>query len=494
MLDVLQRGWGPALACSVLLLAVYARTLMPGVGLGDSAKFQFVGWVWGTPHPTGYPTYLVLNHLFLAAVPFGSLAWRANLLSAVFAAAAVALMGRLLVGLGVRPWVGALAALGFGLTPTLWSQAVVAEVYTLNLLFVVGVTHLFLRWRRSGERRHFYAACALYALSFGCHLTMVTLLPAVAAWVWTTERKLLWDVRAVLAVLGLVALGAAQYAYILVRAKAPGVPYEEMAAANMGQFWWSVTGAGFKAWMFKFTPRQLLTERLPMYAGLLMRNLGPLLLLVPAGVAALWGRGKGPWLFLVLGALGNVGYSINYGIVDIEVYFIPSYFFLAVLGTVGLAALVGRWRSVPKGVAEAAAAVLALGFGVANFARSDMSGRRDGEQATRPLLDAAGTDAVLLSSNYLVSEALWYYTLGEGLGVSRRLTVVHEPAPEAVAAYLTRGRQLRAGPHAIAPGRRVFTADDTLVQPLEAQGLRLASRGAGVWEVMAQGPAAPAER
>src|SRR5688500_17569623 len=70
--------------------ASYVATLLPGVGYsGDTAEFQFAGKVLGTTHPTGYPTYLVLNHLFVRLWPFGTVAYKANLLSAVFCVTAI---------------------------------------------------------------------------------------------------------------------------------------------------------------------------------------------------------------------------------------------------------------------------------------------------------------------------------------------------------------------------------------------------------------------
>ena len=73
------------LLLAVILGTVYIKTLLPGIGnSGDTAKFAFAGYVWGTAHGNGYPTYRVLNHFFTSLIPIGSLAYRANLLSAVF--------------------------------------------------------------------------------------------------------------------------------------------------------------------------------------------------------------------------------------------------------------------------------------------------------------------------------------------------------------------------------------------------------------------------
>src|SRR5262245_52135793 len=79
-----------------LSFVIYLLTLAPtitwrneGVDSGDLAAAVAVG---GTPHPPGYPTYLVLGGLF-ANLPYGDVAYRLNLLSAVCAALAVMLIG-----------------------------------------------------------------------------------------------------------------------------------------------------------------------------------------------------------------------------------------------------------------------------------------------------------------------------------------------------------------------------------------------------------------
>src|SRR3712207_9227121 len=91
--------------------------------------------VLGMTHPTGYPSYLMLSHLF-TYLPFGDCAYRANLASAVYAALAVSVVFAAGYLLSRRVVAAAIAALAFGLGSALWSQAVIAEVYTLNALFV----------------------------------------------------------------------------------------------------------------------------------------------------------------------------------------------------------------------------------------------------------------------------------------------------------------------------------------------------------------------
>jgi hypothetical protein len=117
------------IAIVVFLLVVYQSSLLPGVGCsGDTAKFQFLGKVLGTPHATGYPTYVILNHLFVNLYPFGELAYRANLLSALLTVVSVLILCRILLLLQIDPAIASIASASFGVTYTLWSQSIVAEV------------------------------------------------------------------------------------------------------------------------------------------------------------------------------------------------------------------------------------------------------------------------------------------------------------------------------------------------------------------------------
>src|ERR687890_976226 len=78
----------------VLVLVLYVKTLAPTVlyledpELLDAVMLQMQVSVLGIAHPTGYPTYLMLTHLF-TYLPFGDPAYRVNLGSAVYAALSV---------------------------------------------------------------------------------------------------------------------------------------------------------------------------------------------------------------------------------------------------------------------------------------------------------------------------------------------------------------------------------------------------------------------
>src|SRR3989344_9484727 len=76
-------------------MAVYLFTLAPTVTMEDSGEFIAAVHVLGVAHPPGFPLYLLLAKLF-TFIPIGTIAWRVNLLSAVFGALTVALLSVIL--------------------------------------------------------------------------------------------------------------------------------------------------------------------------------------------------------------------------------------------------------------------------------------------------------------------------------------------------------------------------------------------------------------
>src|ERR671910_706029 len=96
-----------ALSVVLISLLFYLRTLAPTVlyydptAFPDSVVLQIQAIVLGIPHTTGYPTWVMLTHLF-TYLPFGDLAYRTNLSSTVYAAAAVLLVYLLCLRLTTR--------------------------------------------------------------------------------------------------------------------------------------------------------------------------------------------------------------------------------------------------------------------------------------------------------------------------------------------------------------------------------------------------------
>src|SRR5713101_5547691 len=102
-------------------LALYVRTLAPSVAelFDDSLEFQLVGFKLAIAHPTGYPLYTLLLKL-ASFLPFGDVAYRANLLSAICAAVAVALVYLSVLRLTDAVLPSLVAAAALATSPVFW--------------------------------------------------------------------------------------------------------------------------------------------------------------------------------------------------------------------------------------------------------------------------------------------------------------------------------------------------------------------------------------
>lgn len=334
---------------ALVLGGVYWATLLPGVGhIPDTACFQFTGYRLCVSHWTGYPTYHLISHPFTTLVPFGSPAYRANLLSAVFSVLAGLVLRRLLLRLGVRESVAVATALAFGFTPTFWRNSITAEVYSLHALFVVLVANGLVRWRQTGRRRDLILACGVYAFSFGNHLTAVLILPAVAVFVLATRPRVLIDWRSVLPVGGLIVAASLQYLYPVWRSLDPATPYLATEVTSLGALWDYATGEPFHGNMFAFTGAELVHERIPFIAREWWADCGPLLVFAVLGVGRFKDRAVA--LFFALAFLGNVVFALGLKVGEIQPYFIPGYLITAVVAGLGLervVSLVPGRRAVP---------------------------------------------------------------------------------------------------------------------------------------------------
>src|SRR5476649_973122 len=66
-----------------ITLGVYLATLAPNVTLEDSGELITAAAKFGVGHPPGYPLWTLSGFLLTHLFPFGNLAWRINLQSAL---------------------------------------------------------------------------------------------------------------------------------------------------------------------------------------------------------------------------------------------------------------------------------------------------------------------------------------------------------------------------------------------------------------------------
>jgi hypothetical protein len=177
--------WRPVVTAGCAL-AVYLLTLAPDLTFAnygvDGGELITAAVTLGIPHPPGYPSYVLLGKLF-SYLPVGTIAFRFNLFSAVNMALAAgfvtAIARHQTASSSSRPGhsratatlVPLAAGLTFAFMPLVWSQALIAEVYALNALFLAAFLWAMLTGRPAGQ------VGVLLGLSLTGHLTSYLMAP-----------------------------------------------------------------------------------------------------------------------------------------------------------------------------------------------------------------------------------------------------------------------------------------------------------------------------
>lgn len=425
-----------ALAVAAVVLPVYAATRAPGLTWAnqgaDGGDLITAAATFGVAHPSGYPTYLLLARLF-QALPVGPLAARTTWLSALAAALAAGAVVPLVSQTSAGPprfglAGGVVAGLAFGLSPLLWSQAVITEVHTLHALFVALLLYTLPQPAARPPSSRGHALAGLIAgLALGNHLTVGLLLPAwLGMSAWSAGRD--WR-RAVVWRLAGLALGLTVYLYLPLAA-AGQPPVNWGGAATPAGFWWVVSGAPYRALAFGLA-RDLALGRVAGWAGLLWAQFGWLGLLVTVvglffGQVRGWGaRAITLWMVVVYSA-----FAIGYNAADSYAYLLPAILAAGLWLGWGVAALLAALDRRPHRALTGWVVVGLLGVTLGlNAARHwpevDASRDQRAEDFGRAVMTTAPGGAVLVTQGDQDSLALWYFHFA--LEQRPDLAVVVEP-------------------------------------------------------------------
>lgn len=423
-----------ALAVGIAAFAVYLRTLAPGmVAVVDTPMFQFIGRVLGVAHNPGYPLYVLLTHP-LSYLPIGSLAYRINLFSAICGALTVSLIFLIARRLECRTSVSAAAALGMAFGHIVWSQAVIAEVYTLDLAIIAGIVFALLVWAETGKPWLFYTAVGLLAAGLGNHTTIVGFVLGMATYAWLKQRPFVTRARTLLATATILVVGMLQYTFILVRSRTPGA-YVESPAATLSELAAVVVGRQFGDRLFTFSVREVVFVRLPwLVEHVLVPELTvPVLVLALVGIARLLAWRTAEAFLLVSGCLAITVFALNYDVVDLPVFLIPAIMVLWLTAAVGGEYVIRALPRLNVTGAVAGAAVLALPIWqlTQNFAVTDRSGDTRAATTFDRLFDELPDRSGLISEDFLVDRMVMYKLLGEPPAHGRRIDRIERSADAA---------------------------------------------------------------
>lgn len=200
------------------------------VALEDDGLFILNSYYLGVAHPPGYPLHTLFGKFF-TLFPFGTVASRVHALSAFFGSLTCVLVWLVAFLLLNSRSLAYVAGLGYAFSLAFWSQAIIAEVYTLNTFFFFLLLFLLLLKFLVGEQNQMqreevndyrdkcwiFGLSLLFGLSLANHWPLMLLsTPALAMIVYPYWRLFL---RNVVCILVGVLLGLTPYLWMFVHSQ-----------------------------------------------------------------------------------------------------------------------------------------------------------------------------------------------------------------------------------------------------------------------------------
>jgi len=355
-----------ALACFIAALALYIRTLAPGLLYGDSAELQTIAYSMGMGHPTGYPTYIFLAKAF-TQIPIGEIAYRVNLFSGVAEALSVGLVYLITRMVGSTPAASIFASLLLAITPLFWKYGSIAEVYALSSAWLALILLVMLKWGESKNSIWLFIAGMFGGLSLGVHTLIIFTAPAILLYLALSPKTAGENIRSRVwpSFLGLL-LGGAIYLSLFLYLDARNSPagyYNTVVTPSLSL--WGLSPADFASapqrLAFLYFPPQFRGQFFAVHPNEVLarlwgfaREYSILLMFSLAGIISFFislpnfpARPREGWLFIT-SLMAFISFASAYDVTDYVVYFIPSILILAICAGRGVQAIVSIIGSTQK--------------------------------------------------------------------------------------------------------------------------------------------------
>ena len=448
-----QRFWLAPVIVFVVALAVYLRTAPPGLtwahDSADGGDLIAAALVRGVPHPSGYPTFILLAHLF-TRLPWHTPAWQVTLISMLSGAAAAALTAATVQHVAVQTgdtavsvlasghpsdegtgepamvWRSSsvssllfatpaiIAGLALAFSPLFWGQAIVAEVYALNACLAALVIWALVRWRYGASSMWAVVAGVAFGAALGNHLTSIWLTPFVAICLILPSAQSARRVRSVANFLLATGVGLLVYVYLPLAAAAdPPVNWGDPQSGE--GFWWVVSGQLYRSFVLAVGWPEAL-GRLSAWSGLLWREFLPWgVVLALAGLAWLFLADRFIALGMIVSLALGLSWAIGYDTTDSLLTLLPGWVMISLwigLGMVWLLNLLQRIGTRAALITGVVALTLLAVPLTLNWTALDLSKDREAENFLDAVMQIAEPDAMVVTVGDRATFALWYARYG----------------------------------------------------------------------------------
>ena len=453
-----------AIITGFIVFIVYVTTLAPSVVEIDAGELATVQVLLGIAHPTGYPLFTLLGHLF-SLIPFHfSKIYQLNLLTAIWCSLAVTVFvytskfildnlivfefnnkaklqkeskkgkrkkgedrkrefstpPKAIIEEPVKYIASVSAGLLLGFDRTFWNQGNAVEVYSLQaFLFCLIIFSLLKAYitpiEERGLTKRWLIFAAILALGFSNHMTTLFVLPATAYLYFDKFRLKTAGIKRLLIMVFLIFLPifAGIYLYLPIRAS-QGPVLNWGNPVDFERFFRHVSGWQFQVWFFKST--DVMKKQLGYFFSNLFLEFSIGILLCLYGIFSSYLKARKFFIFNVILLLFSLLYASNYDIVDIDSYFLLSYVALSFFALFGIVQIFSKlsFKQYKRSITTALIAICILIQLIFNYKENDLKDVYTFEDYSKSTLNSTKPNSIILTYlwDYLVASS-YYFQLVE---------------------------------------------------------------------------------
>lgn len=370
-----------AFIAAFIPLVTYILTLYPSVGFMDSGELAAACYTLGIPHPTGYPLYLLIGFIF-SHLPIGfTPIYKLNLLSAILTSSALYVTFFsicFLIDNFIKSYnsdsskslekkshkhqksdskqsnfsskippdgnlqilillISSITVILIGYIRTIWSVAVQNEVYSLHFLFLSILFYYILKiifTHPETNPKYWKLLFVFLGLSFANHMTTIFIILAVIFLLFDLYKHNKNQFYKYIKFSLFIFLGLSLYIVLIISSTfKPFLNWSDLSnVSNLPDY---LSGADYSQLMFsssanfKKNAADFFSQIFAEYSifGLIFSIIG---------LALVYNYSRKLFIIFTLSVAFNLLYSFNYNIVDINIYYILTYYILGVVIPFGL--------------------------------------------------------------------------------------------------------------------------------------------------------------
>jgi hypothetical protein len=177
----------------------------------------------------------------------------------------------------------------------------------------------------------------------------------------------------------------------------------------------------------------------------------------------------------------DIVFVVNYDVVDVQVFMLPTYVCVAVWAGLGLDLLIGRWRAL----SVVAAIALPLTFAMWHWHRVDESKNLPAARRAAAAVATVPEGSLLVASDYQTEQFLLYSLLGGGRATERDVALVEDDVPIRDVARLVReGATVPVLGRRSSEGRAAYAVSPRTLRELRPLGVRGERVGDHLWRLV----------